>query len=66
MQNNFEIKQQLLSVSETAKVLNVSTGTLRAWILARKNLPFCKVGRRVLFKIEDIETFIQQNTQKTF
>jgi excisionase family DNA binding protein len=54
--------QQLLSVHETAERLGLKPGTIRAWLLRRKNLPFVRCGRAVRIPAEAVERFITANT----
>lgn len=50
----------LLSVAEAAELLRLSKHTIRAW-LSQRRLPFVKLGGRVLFRMEDLVTFINSN-----
>jgi excisionase family DNA binding protein len=50
----------LLNVRECARELNVSPHTIRAWAYQRR-LPVVRLGRKVLFRKEDIEAFIKRN-----
>jgi excisionase family DNA binding protein len=52
---------ELLTVPETAKLLRLSVGTIRAWVLNKK-IPYCKFGGRVRFHRCDLDEFIQRNT----
>jgi excisionase family DNA binding protein len=54
--------QRLLSVCETADRLGLEPGTIRAWLLRRKNLPFVRCGRAVRIPAEAVERFIAANT----
>ncbi len=45
---------------ETASELKISIHTLRSWIY-QKRLPYVHLGRRVLLRREDIETFVSKN-----
>jgi excisionase family DNA binding protein len=55
--------QPLLSTDAAAKLLGVSPGTLVVWrSTGRYPLPFVKVGRRVMYRLEDIHAFIQSRT----
>ena len=49
--------QKLYSVPEAADFLNISIHTLRAWISQRR-IPFIKLGRRVCFRPEELNAFI--------
>jgi excisionase family DNA binding protein len=57
-----ELVKGLLSVDQVAQLLGLKTGTIRAWILRRKNLPFVRVGRAVRIPAEAVEEFIRRNT----
>ncbi len=48
---------KLYSVTEAADVFNISIHTVRDWIKKRQ-IPFIKLGRRVLFRPEDLIRFI--------
>jgi len=50
----------LLNVDQTAKVLGLSKFTIRAMINQRR-IPFIRLGRRILFSKDTLETFIKQN-----
>ena len=51
---------ELLNIQETATFLRISTHTLRAWI-RQKRIPRVRLGRRVLLRKEDVESFISRN-----
>jgi excisionase family DNA binding protein len=53
---------RLLSVKETADILNVSTWTVREKI-AKGELRTVRIGRRLLIDPSDLEEFIEQNKQ---
>ena len=42
------------SLEEIAQYLNEAAGTIREWV-ARRKIPYYKRGRRLRFKIEEIE-----------
>ncbi len=55
--------RNLLSPRDTAKVLGVSTGTLTVWrCVGRYNLPFVRVGRKIMYRPEDVQAFIDRRT----
>jgi excisionase family DNA binding protein len=54
--------QRLLSVRETANRLGLKPGTIRAWLLRRKNLPFVRCGRAVRIPEDAVVRFIATNT----
>jgi predicted site-specific integrase-resolvase len=50
----------LLYPSEVAKFLGVTIGTLSVWrCTGRYPLKFIKVGRRVMYRQSDVESFIE-------
>lgn len=53
---------RLLSRCEAAQRLNIRPQTLACWASTRRyDLPFIKVGRRVMYRLADIERFITDN-----
>lgn len=54
---------ELLNIQETAVFLRISTHTLRAWI-RQKRIPCVRLGRRVLLRREDVESFVSRNLQQ--
>jgi excisionase family DNA binding protein len=53
--------QRLLSVRETADRLGLKPGTIRAWLLRRKHLPYVRCGRVVRIPAQAVERFIAAN-----
>lgn len=52
---------KLLEPETTADVLGVTAGTLQVWrSTGRYNLPFVKVGGRVMYRQEDVQAFIER------
>lgn len=51
------MSEQNLSLIDAAARLGVSRHTLRAWSVYQRKLPFLRMGRRILFKVADLETF---------
>lgn len=52
----------LLTRNEAAKLLNIRPQTLATWACnGRYGLPFVKIGRRVMYRLADIEKFITAN-----
>jgi excisionase family DNA binding protein len=54
------VEKELLSVDETAALLNIRVSTVRAWMLNRR-IPFVKLGRRVLLRRSDLENLSAQS-----
>ena len=53
---------RLLTVTESARILNLKPSTLRAWILRRK-IPFVKLGgKAVRLREEDLLDLIREGT----
>ena len=52
---------QLLTPEQAAEILGVTYQTLAVWrSTGRYNLPFVKVGRRVMYRAIDVEAFIKE------
>tara|TARA_R110001592_G_scaffold363125_2_gene680600 strand:+ start:622 stop:828 length:207 start_codon:yes stop_codon:yes gene_type:complete len=50
----------LLTSQKAAEILGVAIGTLAVWrCTARYPLPFVKIGRRVMYREQDINNFIE-------
>jgi excisionase family DNA binding protein len=58
-----EVNKLTLTVTELAKALNISVAYV--WLLVRKGeIPVVRLGRRVLFRIKDVERFLEQHLEK--
>lgn len=53
------MRTELLDLAEAAARMKVSKFTVRAWGYQRR-IPIVKLGRRTLFREEDIEKFINK------
>lgn len=52
---------KLIGPDQAADILGVSTGTLQVWrSTGRYNLPYVKVGGRVMYRPGDVQTFIER------
>ena len=51
----------LLTIDELSKQLMISKSTLYRWV-HKKEIPFVKLGGRLLFESEKIQEFIKQNS----
>jgi len=52
----------LVNRREAAAILKVSPQTLACWAsTGRYRLPFVRVGRRIMYRIEDLNAFIEAN-----
>lgn len=55
------MNNNLLTPSQAAEILGVTIGTLAVWrCTARYPLPFVKIGRRVKYRLNDINNFIEK------
>ncbi|MBT2988020.1 MAG: helix-turn-helix domain-containing protein [Candidatus Thiodiazotropha sp. (ex Ctena orbiculata)] len=55
----------LIPPTKTAETLGVSPGTLQVWrSTGRYNLPFVKVGGRVMYRPDDVQAFIERRTME--
>ncbi len=53
----------LLTPEQAAGFLGVTAGTLNVWRATRRYpLPYCKIGRKVMYRAEDLERFAQSRT----
>ena len=54
------MNSNLLTPKQAAEILGVTIGTLAVWrCTARYPLPFVKIGRRVMYRQNDIDNFIE-------
>lgn len=52
-----------MTPEQVAEMLHTTTGVLNTWRhTGRYNLPFIKVGRKVLYKAEDVEAWLESRT----
>ena len=55
-----EVKTGLLTPEQAAEILEVKPSTLEKWRVTRRySLPFVKVGRRVLYRAQDLIDFLE-------
>ena len=54
---------QLLTENETATTLKCTKAALRRWRRERRGPRFVKLGRLIRYRLSDIETFVDQNTE---
>ena len=50
-----------LSKKELAEYLGVSVFTIDTWVSQRREIPFVKMGRRVMFDIADVRDWIEKS-----
>lgn len=56
MQKDFP-KKMMVSPNEAARIFSVSPGTLGNWRSAKRGPKFFKIGAKVLYRVDDLETF---------
>jgi predicted site-specific integrase-resolvase len=55
------LNTNLLTPKKAAEILGVAIGTLAVWrCTARYPLPFVKIGRRVMYREQDVNDFIEK------
>jgi excisionase family DNA binding protein len=52
------------SLPEAAERLGVSPHTLRLWAVYRRRVPFVRLGRRIVFREQDLAAFERRNLVK--
>ena len=53
---------ELMTARQTARILGVSTETLRKWRARRTCLPYVRVGRHIRYRAADVAAFIERGT----
>lgn len=53
----------LLNENKTAEFLGLSTATLRKWRWEGKEPRFIKLGRRVVYRMSDIEAYLEKQSR---
>lgn len=54
-------ENKTLSIEEVMEILSVSKSTLAQWRADKKNLPYYKLGGRVVYHQDDINEFLTGN-----
>jgi excisionase family DNA binding protein len=55
------IEKRFLTKKELAQYLGISIYTIDQWVSQRREIPFNKAGRRVLFDMKEVEKWIEEN-----
>lgn len=53
---------ELMTAQQVARLLGISTETLRKWRAKRKCLPYVRVGRHIRYRATDVAAFVEQRT----
>lgn len=53
---------KLLSAKEAAQMLGIKKPTLALWRLKKLNLPYVRIGGKIMYRENDIITFLEKNT----
>lgn len=59
----FDSRIGLLSVEELAGELGLAPKTVRNYV-ARREIPFVRIGRRTMFRLESIEAWLDRKERK--
>ena len=58
-----ENEEKLLAEQEASQFLNIAIDTLRSWRKKKINLPFIKVGTKLVrYKRSDLQEYLNKNT----
>jgi hypothetical protein len=58
MREKQKVTKKMVSAQEAAIMYSISAGTLGNWRSSKKTGPkYFKVNRKILYKVEDLETF---------
>jgi len=53
-------KKQFLSKKELSQYLGISVFTIDSWVSERREIPFVKMGKRVMFDLADVADWVTQ------
>jgi len=56
--------RHFLNKKELAEFLGLSVYTIDAWVSERREIPFVKMGRRVMFDMADVEDWIEKSKHR--
>ncbi len=53
---------KLISRAELAKMIGIKENTLAVWAVNKRyDLPYVKIGSRAMYRVKDVEQFIDDN-----
>lgn len=53
--------KQFLTKKELAEYLGVSIYTIDSWVSQRREIPFVKMSKKVMFDLEDVNKWIEES-----
>ncbi|MEP0826919.1 MAG: helix-turn-helix domain-containing protein [bacterium] len=53
--------RRFLTKRQVASLLGLSIYTIDAWVSQRREIPFVKMGRRVMFDVKDVNAWVEKN-----
>ncbi|KXK28788.1 MAG: putative phage transcriptional regulator [Candidatus Brocadia sinica] len=56
-----EIRNGLLTIDDLSEILKIKKDTLYQFT-SRRKIPFIKIGNQVRFSLEQVETYLRENT----
>ncbi|WP_422850844.1 helix-turn-helix domain-containing protein [Bifidobacterium pseudolongum] len=59
MRSGMEVPE-LMTATQVARILGVSTETLRKWRARRMCLPYVRVGRHIRYRAADVAAFVER------
>lgn len=54
-------KRDFLNKKELSEFLGLSIFTIDSWVSERREIPYIKMGKRVMFDINDVQKWIEKN-----
>lgn len=53
-------ERRFLSKRELSELLGLSIFTIDSWVAERREIPFVKMGKRVMFEVQDVLEWIEK------
>ncbi len=54
-------ERRFLNKQQVAALLGLSLYTIDSWVSQRRELPFIRMGRRVMFDLKDVYAWLEKN-----
>ena len=58
-------ENRIVSVEELSRELGLAPKTIRNWV-AKREIPFLRIGRRTMFRLASIEAWLQKKERKSW